>query len=357
MKPLKCQNFALILYSENRQNQRLFLTAKSMKIFNFLFHRVNPSRDVLWDPMSVSNFEKCIKHIASEYEVLRFEDILSLSNNFKTKIYKNNKQLATITFDDGYKDNIEYAAPILKKYQVNASFYIVTSCIDNNMPTWTQQLDYTLLHTRTHRLELNFPFIPDILKKISLNHIQERISYAKMLKPFLKKTTHPNRMLVLEHIFQVCNDLEIPHLMMNWDDIQALKTEGHYIGSHTVTHPALGTITSKELMLNELVNSRERIREKLGYSPLTIAYPFGCCNELVKQLAEKAGYSAGLGVKQNTFDPAKADIFNIPRIELYNEPAWKTHLRIKNSLGFIKNLFSAETIYNRTRNIPPPLHT
>lgn len=91
MKPLKCQNFALILYSENRQNQRLFLTAKSMKIFNFLFHRVNPSRDVLWDPMSVSNFEKCIKHIASEYEVLRFEDILSLSNNFKTKIYKNNK--------------------------------------------------------------------------------------------------------------------------------------------------------------------------------------------------------------------------------------------------------------------------
>ena len=77
-------------------------------IRNFLFHRVHPQRDKLWDPMSVDLFDKCIRYISKKYDVVLFED-LAFSDKYKSN---NNKSIATIMFDDGYKDNIEFAAPI-----------------------------------------------------------------------------------------------------------------------------------------------------------------------------------------------------------------------------------------------------
>ena len=58
-------------------------------------------------------------------------------------------------FDDGYKDNIEYAAPILRQFKCPASFYVVTDCIDRNVPTWTYRFAATgpaLSASSTHAL-------------------------------------------------------------------------------------------------------------------------------------------------------------------------------------------------------------
>lgn len=59
-------------------------------IHNFLFHRVNPQRDILWDPMSVEHFDKCIKYISKKFDVVLFEELV-----FSEK-YKKQKNIATI---------------------------------------------------------------------------------------------------------------------------------------------------------------------------------------------------------------------------------------------------------------------
>ena len=76
---------------------------------NYLFHRVNPQREKLWDPMDVALFERCIKYISNHNETVLFEELIESGNLARGKKY------ATIMFDDGFKDNIEYAAPILSK--------------------------------------------------------------------------------------------------------------------------------------------------------------------------------------------------------------------------------------------------
>src|SRR5215216_6250634 len=118
---------------------------------NFLFHRVNAQRDALWDPMDPSLFERCVKYISSKYTMIQLEELVCDS---KAKTSK--RQFATILFDDGYKDNIEYAAAILDKYNVKASFYVVTDCIEKNIPTWTYILDYAFQFTEKKEIGLSF---------------------------------------------------------------------------------------------------------------------------------------------------------------------------------------------------------
>jgi len=291
---------------------------------------VNPERELLWDPMDVALFEKCIRKISREYNVVILEDHYS-SGKIQT-----GKKLATIMFDDGYQDNIRYALPILDKYQCKASFYVVTDCIDQNKPTWTYILDYLFKHTAVSGLDLDFGFLPDTLKIKSLNSSRDRLKFVANLKPALKKLPHVQRNQVLEYISGVFGDVELPKIMMSWSDLNELKNQGHYIGSHTVRHSMLGTLEDENEIKFELLESGKRIEEMLGYFPLTVSYPVGSFNETTKRLAKESGYKLGLAVKQEIFDDQHDDLFEIPRIQLFNEPWWKTTLRMSNTLEIIK---------------------
>lgn len=301
-------------------------------IRNFLFHRVNPQRDLLWDPMDVKLFDQCIRYITGHYEVMQFEQ-LALSDD----LYKKTS-FATIMFDDGYKDNIEYAAEVLDKYQCPASFYIVTECIEKNIPTWTHILEYTFQHTQKKEFDLPFTFIPVALRGGHFQNKEALVRYAGKLKPYLKSLPHEQRQTVLNHIGSYFNDVEYPKLMMNWNDLHELKNAGHYIGSHTATHGMLGTMTDEREIREELALSAQKIEEKLHHRPVTISYPVGSFNEQTKKISREVGYKLGLAVKQRIFEVGRDDLYEVSRIELYNEPWWKTRLRITNTLENIKSL-------------------
>ena len=308
-----------------------------MQISNFLFHRVNPEKDKLWPPMEVPLFERCIKHISRNYTVVLMEDIVA------GKLPANNKKkLATIQFDDGYKDNIDYALPILDKYNCKASFYIVTDCIDYNIPTWTYIFDYSFQHTGQLNIDMSFEYLPDAFKTKGFNSAEERLGYAARFKPYMKTLTHEQREEVLQKIKTTFSDVELPRIMMNWDDVKRLKNEGHYIGSHTVTHSLLGTMKNSAVIRNELRQSADRINEMLGYFPATISYPNGSYSSTTMQIAKEEGYTAGLALKYRPYNTAAENVFEISRIELYNEPWLKTLLRMKAVLQKIKKLYSSK---------------
>lgn len=301
-------------------------------IRNFLFHRVHNQRDPLWDPMDPILFEKCILHIKKKYEVRIFEELMSSGD------YKKKSDFATIMFDDGYKDNIDTALPILEKHNIKATFYIVTNCIEKNIPTWTHMLEYCFQNFKPDHINLDFDFLPEELRNVEFDEITTPLVYARQLKPQLKKINHFKRVLVLKEIQKTTKINDLPKLMMNWDDIKNLISKGHYVGSHTVNHFMLGTVDDENIITEELKESREIIYSKLGFYPRTISYPVGSYNEATITLSQKLGYQFGLAVKQDIFNPNKHSKFEIPRIELYNESWFKTKLRISHILEKIKFL-------------------
>lgn len=306
-----------------------------MIVRNFLFHRVSYEIDPMWPPMKPSLFSEIISHLIKNFTVVPLEHYLNDPGSFQTK-----KKIATVLFDDGYKDNIEVAAPILKKHKCPASFYIVTGCIDKNIPTWTYIIDHVCLKTRKQKLELGFDFVPDKFKTLQLQLNNQSNPSVKEIKPWLKKLSNPQRLLIIQSILSQCDDVSMPEKkMMNWNDIRQLDTDGFIIGSHSHTHPMLASLQNESEILDELKISAQRIQEELGKIPKTISYPIGSFDERVLSLSAKAGYKYGLAVEQRFFNIDKDDVFRIPRVELYQEPWWKVRMRMNEVYSRLKNLW------------------
>ena len=295
--------------------------------------------------MDVALFDKCISYISRHYQVMLLEDMVALPD------LKTRHNIATIVFDDGYKDNIEYAAPILAKYNCKASFYVVTDCIEKNIPTWTHILEHSFQYTRRSKINLTFDFFPAELRVTDLPTEEQRMAYLRKLNPFLKTISHANRSVVIDLVRETFNDVDLPRIMMDWQDLIELHKAGHYIGSHTVSHSMLGTMVNQDKIREELLLSAQTIEKHLGYFPKTIAYPVGSYNQTTIKLSREVGYTVGLAVWQRQYDPIHDSIFEIPRIELYNESWFKTRLRILDIIEPVKSFIG----YNDNSDIQKSL--
>jgi len=77
----------------------------------------------------------------------------------------------------------------------------------------------------------------------------------------------------------------------DWWHLRELVQAGWEIGSHTVTHANLRTLSSVQRW-HELRYSKEVLQHKLGEEVNVLSYPFGWLNAPVANMAQSAGYRA-----------------------------------------------------------------
>jgi hypothetical protein len=105
----------------------------------------------------------------------------------------------------------------------------------------------------------------------------------------------PTAYVGTDHVFAW--DRSLPRLPnLTWDDVREMAALGFEIGSHTATHPNLGSLPLAQAR-REFTESREALERQLGRPVRWFAYPFGGLNnfrpELLAVLSE-AGYEGGL---------------------------------------------------------------
>jgi peptidoglycan/xylan/chitin deacetylase (PgdA/CDA1 family) len=301
----------------------------------FLFHRVSPEKDSIWPPMHPELFEEVIKYLNKIFHIVKLEDYLL---NDDVQISKN-KKAAAVVFDDGYKDFMNYGLPILQKYNIPSSMYVVTNSVYQNIPPWTYVINYLFTHTQRNYIELESSFIPENLKTFNWTNEKQKISYVKKLSPYLKGIINLERTSIYDQILEQFNDVELPYgKMLSWKEINEIIGEGCEIGSHSVSHPLLSQSLYSDRIKHELELSAQIIFKETGKYPISISYPFGDCDYRVIKMAKEIGYKIGLGVNPRGNFQNAPDLFNIPRIELFNESFIKTKLRINGTLQYVKNL-------------------
>lgn len=106
--------------------------------------------------------------------------------------------------------------------------------------------------------------------------------------------------------------IEFP--LIDIDRLKDLDEKGHDIGSHTITHPHLSTISSEECY-KELKGSRKILEEILGHEIRHMAYPFGDYDENVKKIAYETGYYSACTTDEAIAN-VKDDMFSFARINI-----------------------------------------
>jgi peptidoglycan/xylan/chitin deacetylase (PgdA/CDA1 family) len=117
------------------------------------------------------------------------------------------------------------------------------------------------------------------------------ISVLSEAAPILQDFGIPWSLFVVSNWCDHRSDWAKKHLLP-WGDIERLMADGVQIGSHSVTHPDFGLIERAQ-MIDELVDSREAIRRRLGFAPTSFAIPLGQSMNwpaVAGDLAREAGY-------------------------------------------------------------------
>ncbi len=159
-------------------------------------------------------------------------------NKRRRKLHGSSQKRVALTFDDGTRDFVEYALPVLREFNFSATLFIVTGLI-GSARLW-------------HSLPGQAPLTP------------------------------------------------VP--LMNAEELRGVRDMGFTLGSHTVSHRPLTTLTLEQAR-EEIVSSRHRLSEVLREPIGWFAYPYLASNHITQTLVRDAEYQGACGGANQKHSP------------------------------------------------------
>ena len=294
--------------------------SKAPRVFPFgvlLYHRVNSDLDPYFPGMSTSVFDAQMAYLARNYKVLSLGEILRrMQNGSEIEPYT-----IAITFDDGYRDNLTHAHPILKKYQLPATLFVATGYIGSTEAMWNDQVSWAF--KRTARKDFTFE-VANQRSFLSLKSEKDRIRSLSALLEILKEASDSEKSRIVDYVvteFDV-EKQSCPSRMLDWTELRQMVEEGWEVGSHTVNHVIL-TRVEPAAAIEELRRSKETLEMRLQRPIRSFAYPNGKQSDFdltIKNLVRQAGYTIAVttldGLNDRSTDP----------FEMHRRSPWEPHL-------------------------------
>jgi peptidoglycan/xylan/chitin deacetylase (PgdA/CDA1 family) len=174
-----------------------------------------------------------------------------------------------VTFDDGYADNYEIAAPVLNEIGVPSTFYVTVACVEQGRLPWPARLRFVFRTTKKGS------WADSSGRAWPLSSGVERgkaflLSCDECCK--LAGTAQEKYVACLEDELDTQAPVESGALMMNYDQIRALVQQGHIVGSHTMTHPNMAYVSLQDAR-REMTESKQRLEQQLNAAVAHFSYP------------------------------------------------------------------------------------
>ncbi len=264
---------------------------------NIMYHGVVPNDTTYFSPRNITEkqFEKQLKYFKKNFDIISVNEAFRrIQNNVKPQ-----RKTITISFDDGFKNNLTTALPLLEKYDIPTTFFISSIIVEENEVCclWSE-LIATLNYF--HRNEIvnigpyRFNNLFDAKNNISLTDMLKSCSAEerdKLLSELVNKYDLNTKIKEIpEEIWK----------LMNIDELKQLSQSNIVdIGSHGHLHYNLGEVSIRKAK-EELNTSKVLLEKTVNQEISLIAYPDGSYNDSVKDAAEKIGYTGQFAVNYKT---------------------------------------------------------
>lgn len=213
------------------------------------YHSVHPRRrDALAVPPE--RFRRHLQFVARQFRVLPLSVLAAQVVEGGASA-----QAAAITLDDGYRDNLEYALPILRDLALPATVFLTAGYIGSGA------------------------------------------------------------VLASEAVIAQNGGRRGDHAFLTWREAAALVAAGVEIGSHSVNHPRLTTLPRAQAR-KEIQESKAILEDRLGVPVPVFCYPYGDLDDDIRQLVAEAGYLGATVTPRHPLPPT--DPLRLPRIGIYH---------------------------------------
>lgn len=273
------------------------------KLSILMYHRVLPAGhpDLAWVQPGMyvyqESFERQLRLLKREFEVVSFADLLALWSEGR---WDERARYCTVTFDDGWLDNVQYAWPLLRHYAVPATIFLPTSWIGSNQWFWPDRMGFLLCRSYSAKGDLKWREVCALLRRAGLGG--ETVSssakeFAEHVIMALKDRSLTEVQAVIEAI-QEATEIVVPseRVLINWTEAREMSCGGVAFGSHARTHTLLPQLTAEECA-GELRESARTLAEQGLNTVKVFCYPNGSYNETIVQQVVQAGYQAAVTTK------------------------------------------------------------
>lgn len=283
------------------------------------YHRVLPLHDAMYSPfqamvMPRDHFEAQMAHLARRYRVLTFGDAMKLLQAGELP-----PRAVTVTFDDGYVDNYEYAWPVLKKYDIPATLFVVTGVLDRSAFLWWDAIGRAVPDLlRQWRLgwgrQIGLPQgVQDILTQAAVSG--DIRSAGQQLGNVLNALPREPRQQLIGTLLSTTTSMTInDELMLTWEQVRAMHREGWEIGAHTVTHAFVDELDEASVR-REIQTSIHRVEQELNRPVRVFSYPRGRVADHVKTVLRDLRVEAAVSTEPGQ-NRRGVDMYHLKRFDM-----------------------------------------
>jgi peptidoglycan/xylan/chitin deacetylase (PgdA/CDA1 family) len=227
--------------------------------------------------MPRSLFEAQLAYLSENTRVLPVADALRAREDSLS----DSKPLLCLTFDDGYVDNYEIAAPLLEAQWLRGTFFITAGAVQAQKPLWYDRAAdiWALVGGRT------LGELAQEAGEADVPGFEARASWIE----WLKLIPNDRRGAVMSMLETRVNDTDLPCPLMTPEQVRQLSKRGHEIGSHTLWHPILTTMAEDERR-EEIDGAKKLLEEWTDREVLGFCYPNGDFDEAVVGQLREAGH-------------------------------------------------------------------
>lgn len=241
----------------------------------FMLHHVRPEPTNAFEPNRILKvtpdfLDSVVREVIDNgFEILSLDGVHERLSSGEA----HDRPFACFTFDDGYKDNRDYAYPVFKRYGAPFNIYVPTDYPDGRGELWWLALEEII--RRSHSIVVQRD---GAIVRYPCGTVREKDASFDDVYWWLRGLPEDRaRKVVAElaaaagvDIAAMCRDL-----IMTWDEIRALARDPLVtIGAHTRRHYALAKL-DEDVVRDEIVGSVQRIEKELGRPCTHFSFPYG----------------------------------------------------------------------------------
>ncbi|MGH6727385.1 MAG: polysaccharide deacetylase family protein [Pseudolabrys sp.] len=296
-------------------------------------HHVRPARPDSFQPnhlleITPSFFEGLLRRLKRARI-----DVVSLDEMHRRFISGDLKRrFVCITFDDGYKDLMRFAYPLLKKYQMPFALYIPTSFPDRLGELWWVALEAVIAQNSRIGLVINGK--DQFFDCIS---VREKRELYEAVYGYLRSMKTEDELRRVVRDLSACHRVDLAafcrDLCMDWQEIADLAADPLVtIGAHTVNHKMLKKLPDDAAVRAEMEMSRAVLEAALGRRPAHLAYPVGDSTSAGPRefrIAAELGFKTAVTTRPGVLFKVHRDHMSaLPRISVNGDFQQQRYLKV-----------------------------